>query len=212
MVVALLKGLVLGAGMIIPIGAQNSFLLSQGIKRNHHVIAASICIICDVLLINIGIFGGGALIASNHLLMVLITMGGIAFLLTYAGISFRAAWRNCYQVVGASQSLASRNKVIATTLAVTLLNPHVYLDTVIVLGSVGGTFDGNDRVAFAGGTVLASILWFYALVLAASRLAPWLSRAHIQRNIDIVVGIIMAAVAYSLFTTLLDILKTPIAN
>ena len=138
--------------------------------------------------------------------MISITTGGIAFLLTYAGISFLAAWRNRYQMVGTGKSLASRNKVIATTLAVTLLNPHVYLDTVIVLGSVGGTFDGDHRVAFAAGTVLASILWFYALVFAASRLAPWLSRAHIQRNIDIVVGIIMAAVAYSLLTTLLEFL------
>ncbi|GHB72749.1 amino acid transporter [Psychrosphaera saromensis] len=204
---ALLKGLILGAGMIIPIGAQNSFILNQGIKRNHHILAATICIICDVLLISIGILGGGKLISSNELLMLFITIGGILFLLIYGGMSLRSAFRNQYHSVKASDKRPNRKMIIATTFAVTLLNPHVYLDTIIILGSVGGTFEGDDRVAFALGTILASVLWFYALAIAAAKLAPWLSRSKVQQVIDIVVGMIMFVVAYSLLDSLLTTLS-----
>ena len=204
---ALLKGLILGAGMIIPIGAQNSFILNQGIKRNHHILAATICILCDVLLITIGIFGGGKLISSNELLMLFITIGGILFLLVYGGMSFRSALRNQYHKVESVDKRPSRKMIIVTTFAVTLLNPHVYLDTIIILGSVGGTFEGDDRVAFAVGTILASVLWFYALAIAAAKLAPWLSRSKVQQTIDIVVGLIMFAVAYSLVDSLVTTLS-----
>ena len=133
--------------MIIPIGAQNSYILGQGIKRNHHILAASICMICDVLLIGLGIFGGGQLIASSEWLLLLITWGGIAFLLGYALLSFKTAWQNRYQGFRGNQGGKTKNAVIATTFAVTLLNPHVYLDTVMILGSVGGRFAGNLVVA-----------------------------------------------------------------
>ncbi|WP_299266416.1 LysE/ArgO family amino acid transporter [uncultured Psychrosphaera sp.] len=204
---ALLKGLILGAGMIIPIGAQNSFILNQGIKRNHHILAATICIICDVLLISIGIFGGGKLISSNELLMLFITIGGILFLLIYGGMSFRSALRNQYHRVESVDKRPSRKMIIVTTFAVTLLNPHVYLDTIIILGSVGGTFEGEDRVAFAVGTILASVLWFYALAIAAAKLAPWLSRSKVQQTIDIIVGMIMFVVAYTLVDSLVTTLS-----
>ena len=204
---ALLKGLILGAGMIIPIGAQNSFILNQGIKRNHHILAATICIICDLLLISIGIFGGGKLISSNELLMLFITIGGILFLLIYGGMSFRSALRNQYHSVESVDKRPSRKMIIATTFAVTLLNPHVYLDTIIILGSVGGTFEGEDRVAFAVGTILASVLWFYALAIAAAKLAPWLSRSKVQQTIDIIVGMIMFVVAYTLVDSLVTTLS-----
>jgi L-lysine exporter family protein LysE/ArgO len=204
---ALLKGLILGAGMIIPIGAQNSFILNQGIKRNHHILAATICIICDVLLISIGIFGGGKLISSNELLMLFITIGGILFLLIYGGMSFRSALRNQYHKVESVDKRPSRKMIIVTTFAVTLLNPHVYLDTIIILGSVGGTFEGEDRVAFAVGTILASVLWFYALAIAAAKLAPWLSRSKVQQTIDIIVGMIMFVVAYTLVDSLVTTLS-----
>jgi len=202
MVSALFQGLVLGAGMIIPIGAQNSYVLSQGIKRHHHFLAATICMVCDVSLIGLGIFGGGKLIASNEWLMLLISWGGILFLLAYGGMAFKNAFINQYQLPGQVKALGSRNAVIGTTLAVTLLNPHVYLDTVMILGSVGGTFDGNEKLAFAIGTMLASILWFYSLAGSASKLAPWLGQPKVQRGIDIVVGLIMYAVAYSVFNAI----------
>ena len=145
---ALFQGLILGLGMIIPIGAQNSYILSQGIKRNHHFLAATICMLCDVLLIGLGIFGGGKLIASSEWLMLLIGWGGVTFLVVYAVMSFKNVWRNQYQVATHIAAANSRKKIIGTTFAVTLLNPHVYLDTVMILGSVGGTFDGNEKWAY----------------------------------------------------------------
>ena len=199
---ALFQGLILGLGMIIPIGAQNSYILSQGIKRNHHFLAATICMLCDVLLIGLGIFGGGKLIASSEWLMLLIGWGGVTFLVVYAVMSFKNVWRNQYQVATHIAAANSRKKIIGTTFAVTLLNPHVYLDTVMILGSVGGKFQGNERIAFAVGTMLASIIWFYSLAGAAAKMSPWLSQAKVKRTIDIVVGLIMCAIALSLFNNL----------
>mgnify|MGYP000321054333 FL=1 len=199
---ALFQGLVLGAGMIIPIGAQNSYVLNQGIKRNYHFLTATICMLCDVSLIGLGIFGGGQLIAANEDLMLAITLGGMLFLSIYGGIAFLSAWNNRYDRPGKVKNLGSRRAVIATTLAVTLLNPHVYLDTVMILGSVGGQFEGHEKTAFAVGTMLASVLWFYSLAGCASKLAPWLGRPKVQRGIDITVGLIMYGIAYSLLLSL----------
>jgi len=204
MISPLLQGLFIGASMIIPIGAQNSHILNHGIKRNHHFLAATICMLCDVVLIALGVFGGAKLIASSPSLVTIISWGGICFLLAYASLSFRQAWLNNYQQ--AHELAAGINKkpwlVVASTLAVTLLNPHVYLDTVMILGSVGGQFDGNEKIAFAMGTMLASILWFYSLAGAAAKMSPWLNQAKVKRAIDLLVGLIMCAIAFSLFNTL----------
>lgn len=200
---ALFQGLILGLGMIIPIGAQNSYILSQGIKRNHHFLAATICMLCDVLLIGLGIFGGGKLIASSDWLMLIIGWGGVSFLVVYAMMSFKNVITNQYTITSHVAAANSRKKIIGTTFAVTLLNPHVYLDTVMILGSVGGTFEGNEKWAFAMGTMLASILWFYTIAFGAAKLAPWLGTPNVQRLIDSLVGTIMLIVAYSLLTTLL---------
>jgi len=102
---AMFQGLVLGASMIIPIGAQNSHILGQGIKRNHHILAATICMVCDVLLIGLGVFGGGQLIASSEWLLLAITWGGISFLLIYGAMSFKTAWLNKYKVLAAKRVL-----------------------------------------------------------------------------------------------------------
>jgi len=200
----LLQGLFLGASMIIPIGAQNSHILHHGIRKNHHFIAASICMICDVTLIALGVFGGAKLIATSPTLVMMISWGGILFLSAYAGLSFRQAWLNNYtnKQQSADKGFKKPWLVVASTLAVTLLNPHVYLDTVMVLGSVGGQFQGNEKIAFAIGTMLASILWFYSLAGAAAKMSPWLNQAKVKRVIDVVVGLIMCAIALSLFNSL----------
>jgi len=196
---AMFQGVVLGLGMIIPIGAQNAYVLGRGINRNHHLLAATLCILCDVTLIGIGIFGAGALINSNELAMLLITWGGILFLFTYGLLSFKTVYQNKYQEAENDSLLKTKKMVIATTLAVTLLNPHVYLDTVMILGSVGGQFQGQDKIAYAAGTMFASIFWFYLLATSAARLGPILSQPKILRGIDLVVGCIMWFIALSLY-------------
>jgi L-lysine exporter family protein LysE/ArgO len=201
---ALFQGFILGAGMIIPLGTQNSYVLSQGIKQQHHLLAATICMLCDVLLIGLGIFGGGKLIASNEYLMLTIGWGGVLFLSVYALLSFKQVYQNSYRLSTQAIGTSNRNKIIGSTLAVTLLNPHVYLDTVMILGSVGGAFVGNEKLSFAIGTMLASIIWFYSLALGAAKLAPWLGAPKVQRSIDALVGIIMLVVAYSVLASLLN--------
>ena len=119
MITATIQGLLLGGSMIIPIGAQNAYILNQGIKRNHHFLTATICIICDTLLISAGVFGAGSLLALNPDLLQIITWGGIVFLTSYGALSFRSAWRYQYGKTTLDGSHKSRKMVIMATLAVT---------------------------------------------------------------------------------------------
>ncbi len=110
--------------------------------------------------------------------------------------------KNQYQIEKLTHSKKTKIAVIITTLAVTLLNPHVYLDTVMILGSVGNQFINHEKIAFAIGTMLASILWFYSLAIGASKLVPWLGKEKIQRAIDISIGCIMWFIAWKLYSYL----------
>lgn len=200
---AFLQGFGLGASMIIRIGAQNAFVLNQGIKRQHHLTTATICSLLDTLFISLGIFGGGALLAKNELLLTSVTIGGVAFLTIYGAISLRNAFRHAELSDPMSgTSLRGRSAVIAGALAVTVLNPHLYLDTVVILGSIGGQYSGDDRIAFALGTILASFFWFYALSIGAAKLAPTLSQPKVRKGIDIVVALIMFLIAAMLLSEL----------
>lgn len=203
MYTAMFSGLFLGASMIIPLGVQNSYVLSQGIKREHHFTIATVCMLCDILLISLGIFGGGKLITSSPALMAIIGWGGFLFLICYASMAFHSFWKNDYTFSSTEHGSASKKKVVVTTLALTLLNPHVYLDTVMILGSVGGAFEGREKFAFALGTFLASILWFYSLAGGAAKLAPWLNKASVRRWIDFFIGTIMLVIAVFLLRTIL---------
>jgi L-lysine exporter family protein LysE/ArgO len=200
----LLQGFGLGASMIIPIGAQNAYVLNQGIKRNHHLTTATICSVLDVLFISLGIFGGGALLAQNETLLHMVTIGGISFLLLYGSLSLRSALKsrsNDGKAINAG--VKKKGAVVAGALAVTVLNPHLYLDTVVILGSIGGQYSGYDRILFATGTIMASFVWFYSLSLAAAKMSHILSRPKVQKGIDIMVAIVMYAIAFFLFKTMM---------
>ncbi|MEJ2764025.1 LysE/ArgO family amino acid transporter [Photobacterium sp. MCCC 1A19761] len=193
---ALLQGFGLGASMIIPIGAQNAFVLNQGIKRNHHLTTATTCSLLDALFISLGIFGGGALLSSNETLLTGVTIGGILFLLFYGALSLSSALRPASAEEQSAQKLArGRRAVILGALAVTVLNPHMYLDTVVILGSIGGQFEGHDRIAFAIGTILASFVWFYTISIGAAKLGPTLSKPAVKRGIDLAVAAMMFLIA-----------------
>ncbi|MFC1236958.1 LysE/ArgO family amino acid transporter [Vibrio sp. F74] len=194
----LFQGFGLGASMIIPIGAQNAYILNQGIKKNHHLTAATLCSLIDALLISLGVFGGGAILSQNELLLSTVTIGGIAFLTFYGYLSLKSAFQSQTEKLDISTITKSRRSVILSVFAVSLLNPHVYLDTVVVLGSIGGQFEGNDRLSFAIGTMTASFVWFFALSIAASKLAPTLSKPKVKASIDIGVALIMFLIAASL--------------
>jgi len=195
----LLQGFSFGAATIIPIGAQNAYVLNQGIKRNHHLTTATLCSFLDVFYICLGIFGGGALLASNEQLLTGVTVGGILFLLYYGYSSIRSAMVSEMGEGNTTfQTGRGRKAVILGTLAVTVLNPHLYLDTIVILGSIGGQFEGDERVSFAVGTIMASFVWFYSLSIGAAKLAPFLSQPKVTKAIDVIVGCIMFAIAASL--------------
>ncbi|MDW6018103.1 LysE/ArgO family amino acid transporter [Vibrio plantisponsor] len=199
----LLQGFSLGATMIIPIGAQNAYVLNQGIKRNHHLTTATICSVMDVFFISLGIFGGGALLSQNETLLTVVTLGGIAFLTFYGWLSLRAALQHSDQQESQPQKLArGRRAVILGALAVTVLNPHLYLDTVVILGSIGGQFEGSDRISFALGTMMASFVWFYGLSIGAAKLAPVLSKPKTKKIIDLIVATMMFIIAFALAKSL----------
>jgi L-lysine exporter family protein LysE/ArgO len=193
-----LQGFVLGLAMIIPIGAQNAFVLSRGIHRNHHLLTATLCCLCDLVLIGIGVFGGASLLAANPLGLALLTWGGVLFLSWFGVRSLRSAWRGQGAALADSAQLMGVRSVLAMTLGVTLLNPHVYLDTLMLLGSLGSQFAEEQRPAFAAGAMLASLVWFYGLAFGAAALSPWFARGKVQQAIDVVVGLIMIALALQL--------------
>ncbi len=198
MLATTLQGFTIGLAMIIPIGAQNAFVLSRGIHRNHHLLTATLCSLCDLTLIAIGVFGGANVLAASPLGMALLTWGGVLFLGWFGSRSLLSAWRGKGEGVADSAQQMGAKSVLAMTLGVTLLNPHVYLDTLMLLGSLGSQVSESLRPAFAAGAMLASLVWFYSLALGAAALAPWLARSQVQRGIDLLVGIIMLSLAVQL--------------
>ncbi|WP_172560231.1 LysE/ArgO family amino acid transporter [Vibrio fluvialis] len=194
----LLQGFGFGATMIIPIGAQNAYVLNQGIKRNHHLTTATICSFLDIFFISLGIFGGGAILSQSELLLTFVTVGGIAFLAFYGLQSWKSAFTAQSEENATTTTARGRRAVILGTLAVTVLNPHLYLDTVVILGSIGGQFEGNDRLSFAIGTIMASFVWFYSLSIGAAKLAPTLSKPRVKQAIDIGVALMMFGIAIAL--------------
>ncbi|WP_105233680.1 arginine exporter ArgO [Escherichia albertii] len=192
------QGIALGAAMILPIGPQNAFVMNQGIRRQYHIMTALLCALSDLLLICAGVFGGSALLMQSPWLLALVTWGGVAFLLWYGFGAFKNAMSSNTELVSAGMMKQGRWKIIVTMLAVTWLNPHVYLDTFVVLGSLGGQLAPEPKRWFALGTISASFLWFFGLALLAAWLAPRLRTANAQRIINIIVGGVMWFIALQL--------------
>ncbi|WP_312239669.1 arginine exporter ArgO [Pantoea sp.] len=193
-----LQGLALGAALILPLGPQNAFVMNQGVKRHYHLMTASLCTLSDVALICGGIFGGSALLNQSPLLLTIITWAGVAFLLWYGWGALRAAFRADVEVAATEAMKQGRWRIVATMMAVTWLNPHVYLDTFVVLGSLGGQMPPEARRWFALGSVSASFIWFFGLALLAAWLSPLLRTAKAQRIINLLVGMVMWFIAVQL--------------
>lgn len=194
-----LQGLALGASLILPLGPQNAFVMNQGVKRHYHLMTASLCTLSDIALICGGIFGGSALLHQSPPLLMLITWAGVAFLLWYGWNALRTAFSGDVDLSGSSEMKQSRWRIIATMLAVTWLNPHVYIDTFVVLGSLGGQLPTQTaRHWFALGTISASVIWFFGLALMAAWLSPRLRTARAQRVINLLVGAVMWIIASQL--------------
>lgn len=194
MVPLVLTGLVSGLGLIIAIGAQNAFVLRQGIRREHIGTVIVVCALADILLITVGTAGVGALVSSHPTALTVIRWLGAAYLLWFAWGSLRAALRPSGLVASAP---ATRGSVLTAALALTFLNPHVYLDTVLLLGTLAASH-GADRWWFALGAVIGSILWFTVLGLGARALSRPLSSPATWRVVDLLVAVVMAVLAVRL--------------
>ncbi|GKX57505.1 arginine exporter protein ArgO [Leminorella grimontii] len=198
MLLTYFQGIVLGMAMILPIGPQNAFVLSQGMRRQYPVMVAGMCALSDAALISLGVFGGGALLAQSPLVLQLVTWAGVLFLIWYGWGAFKDGLRAGGEAFSTQENgVRSRYRIIATVLAVTWLNPHVYIDTVVVLGSLGEQF-GSLRLWFAMGAVTSSVVWFFSLALLAAWMSPWLQKSSAQRVINFGIGIVMWVIAFQL--------------
>lgn len=198
MIAYFFQGLAIGAAMILPLGPQNAFVLNQGIRRQYHLMAAALGALSDIVLICAGIFGGSALLMQSPLLLMLVTWGGVAFLLWYGWGALKNAFSRHLELAHAAMMKQSRLRIFTTMMAVTWLNPHVYLDTFVVLGSLGGQLADEPKRWFAAGTISASVLWFFGLALLAAWLAPRLRTEKAQRIINGIVGVVMWTIAIQL--------------
>lgn len=193
---ATIAGMLAGFSLIIAIGAQNAFVLRQGIRREHVGVVVSICAACDFVLITAGTLGVGALVTAHPVVLTVFKWAGAAYLLWFAFTSFRSAMHP--QALEMRESSPSRS-IVLSALAITLLNPHVYLDTVVMLGNLANQH-GPDRWWFTLGACLASLIWFPALGYGARALAGPLGRPGVWRLIDLVIGMVMIAIAIRLIT------------
>tara|TARA_R110002050_G_scaffold164792_3_gene294934 strand:+ start:1320 stop:1940 length:621 start_codon:yes stop_codon:yes gene_type:complete len=200
-ILAALKGFTLSLSMIIPIGSQNSMLLSQGINKNHHLMTAGLFILYDAFLISLGVLGGSLILSANPLLFTLLTWGGILFLLSYGAMSFKASVDGIKTGKNKIQTQKSWKVIVLTSLIVTFLNPHAYIDTVMVIGSVGGQYNGDSKIYFLLGAITASFVWFSTLALSAAKLSVYLSKPKVKSTIDFTIGLVMWFIAWSLFMT-----------
>jgi L-lysine exporter family protein LysE/ArgO len=197
-----MKGLSASAGLIVAIGAQNAFVIRQGLSRRHLLLTALICSSIDALLILLGVLGFGQLISAYPLCIELSKYFAVIFLLFYGGISLRSALRPKCLEAGKEDRLNSAKKTLFLLLALSLLNPHVYLDTVILLGSIASQQAPQNQIYFATGAISASFIWFFTITYGSRLLAPFLSKPNSWRIIDSLVALTMWGIAISLMVTL----------
>ena len=194
-----LNGLLVAFGLIMAIGTQNAFVLAQSLRREHHLPVAAFCVVCDALLVAAGVFGLATILAQSPLLLSVARWGGAVFLLWYGTQALRRAFSKSSLEQSAGQTARSLKAVMLSALAVTLLNPHVYLDTVLLIGSLGA--QQSVPGAYVVGAASASLVWFFTLALGAAWLAPWLARPNTWRVLDLLVAVMMYAVAVQLIVS-----------
>ena len=196
MLTSLLPGFALSLTLIMAIGAQNAFVLRQGLRREHVLPVVLVCAASDAVLIMSGVAGFGALAEAAPWFGPLMRYGGAAFLLWYGWRNAVSAWQGGEALEAEGQSTRSLRKAILTLLALTWLNPHVYLDTLVLLGSISAQYP--DRLSFGLGAVLASFVFFFSLGYGARLLAPLFAKPRSWQVLDAVIAVTMWAIAIKL--------------
>jgi L-lysine exporter family protein LysE/ArgO len=188
------SGFALGLSLIVAIGAQNAFVLRQGLRGEHVSPVVAVCTVSDAVLILAGVAGAGALLAQAPSLLTVVRLAGAAFLLAYGVLAARRAVRTAALEPATATAPGPLAASLATCLALTWLNPHVYLDTVVLLGSVASTH-GGERWAFAAGAAVASATWFAALGHGARLLRPLFAKPAAWRLLDGLIAAVMVSLA-----------------
>ena len=193
---AIIPGFLTGLSLIIAIGAQNAFVIRQGLLRQHVLLVVAICAISDPVLIFLGTGGIGTLIQGKPSLLELIRWFGVIYLTLFGIRTLRSAFKS--QSLDAGEGFAiSKSKIVATCLALTFLNPHVYLDTVILLGSIANQFE-NNRWFFAIGGATASLVWFTAIGFGARSASRFMSKPIFWKILDSIIATVMFTIAITL--------------
>jgi L-lysine exporter family protein LysE/ArgO len=191
-----LTGFLTGLSLIVAIGAQNAFVLRQGLLKKHVLVIVLICAISDATLITLGVLGLGALISALPWLLEVIRWVGVAFLFWYGSTSLRRFMKN-ESLKAAEAGSGNLKQTVLTTLALTFLNPHVYLDTVIFIGGIANQF-GDQKWFFALGAVTASFVWFFSLGFGASKASVLVSKPAFWKILDVFIAAVMFSLAITL--------------
>ncbi len=195
----LLEGFFLGISLIMAIGAQNAFVLKQGLKRQYLLMTALTCSISDAFLIVLGVTGIGALITESPIFMDIMRFGGAAFLIYYGLRSFWSVFHPHILVESLENPIQqSRRATFLALLGFTFLNPHTYIDTFLLLGTVGAEFPVPERLSFILGTLMASVTWFFSLTYGASKLTPLFKNPRAWQVLDSIMGCVMIGIAIRL--------------
>jgi L-lysine exporter family protein LysE/ArgO len=190
-----LSGFALGLSLILAIGAQNAFVLRQGLLKSHVFAVCLTCALSDAVLIAAGVAGFGALTQAVPGLELAMRLLGAGFLIWYGARTLLSAWRGG-QSMPTGQAAGSLRTALLTCLALTWLNPHVYLDTVVLLGAVAAQY--ADRLNFALGAMTASFVFFFSLGFGARLLAPFFAKPRAWQVLDVIIGVVMWAIAAKL--------------
>ncbi|QIW14977.1 amino acid transporter [Pasteurellaceae bacterium RH1A] len=205
---AFLQGLLLTLGLIATIGAQNAMLIKQGLLRQHVFTVASLFFLCDIVLMSLGVYGLGLFLAKSPVASLILAVLGSLFLLVYGYRSAVSAYKGGASLnTDGSSPKQALGKVISLALALTLLNPHVYLDTVVIIGGIAVTLSEADKLHFLLGCLLSSGLWFYGVGFGSRLLVPCFRKPLMWRLLDGFTALIMWLIAYSMLAYAFDLMK-----
>ena len=193
------EGALISLSLIVAIGAQNAFVIRQGLSNRHVFLVCTICAFSDALLIGLGVFGLGEFLSNSTEITEIIKWVAICFLIMYSIIRFKSAWDGNVLEISEDQNHFTAKKTAIVTMGFTWLNPHVYLDTTVLLGTASLQFQGDEKIAFAIGAMSSSFLFFYSLGFGARKLAPLLKTKEAWKIIDFSIGIIMIWVAMGIY-------------
>lgn len=204
-----IKGFIIAGGLIVAIGAQNAFVLKCGLLKKHVFGVVMTCFACDICLITIGVFGVGQVISNNLLFKISLSFIGAGFLLVYGIRSYIGAWHGTSMLAADDETaISSKKSMIISALAVTLLNPHVYLDTVVIIGGVSSSIATDKRILFTLGALFSSFAWFFSLGYGARILIPLFKIPRTWQILDFLIGCFLLVISYQLFAYGIELVLT----